>query len=48
MSNLSGPCGECYVIFLYFGALLCLSVCVCELFGETNRNVFGSGLLFCC
>ena len=47
-------CGECYVIYLYFvrcsvGVSVCFVCCVfdndsvCELFGETIRNVFGCG-----
>ena len=48
-------CGECYIISLYFvrcsvGVSVCLVCCVfdsvCELFGETIRNVFGCGCYF--
>ena len=48
-------CGKCYVISLYFvrfsvGVSVCLVCCMCdsvrELFGETIRNVFGSGCYF--
>ena len=48
-------CGECYVISLYFvrfsvGVSVCLVCCVfdsvCELFGETIRNMFGYGFYF--
>ena len=43
-------CGECNVISLYFmccsvNGSVCLVCCVfdsvCDLFGETNRNMFG-------
>ena len=37
-------CGECYVISFYF--VRCVFDSVCELFGETIRNVFGCGCYF--
>ena len=48
-------CGECYVISFYFvpcsvGVSVCLVCCVfdsvCELLGETIRNMFWCGCYF--
>ena len=48
-------CGECIVIYLYVlcfsvsgsvCCVCCLIASVCELFGETIRNMFGCGWHF--
>ena len=43
MSVMLYPCMFCVALSIDLFVL-----CVCELFGETIRNMFGCVLLFCC
>ena len=42
------PCILCVALLMDRCILCCVSYSVCELFGETIRNIFGCVLLVCC